>query len=706
MTKKLLTIATVTVTAASLTLNTGCMKKETENPFLSDYATEYQIPPFEQIKAEHYMPAFEEGIKQHNAEIEAIISNPEAPTFDNTILALDQSGELLGKVSYVFFALTESDNDDDLTAISEKAYPLLSEHSDMILMNDSLFQRVKALYDNRESLGLNTAQMRLLEQNYKNFVRAGALLPPAEKDELMKINQELSATYLKFSQNILAETNAWEMVVDDEAKLAGLPASSVAVAAEEAANRGMEGKWVFTLHAPSRLPLLTYADNRDLRETMYKGYTSLASNDNEYNNSANINKILKLRSKKAKMLGFDSFAAYQTDNVMAKTVDAAESLLMKIWAPAVKKANEEIRDMQAYADAHNMNITVEPWDYYYLAEKVKKDKFNFSEDEVRPYFQVDSVKKGAFLVANKLYGITLTEMPDAPKYNDEVTVYNVTDENGEHVAVFMSDYFPRGGKRQGAWMSEFKGSSNVNGVVERPIIYNVGNFTKPTKEMPSLLTLDEVETLFHEFGHGLHGMLTRATYAGQACTNVDRDFVELPSQINEHWAMDPQVLKMYAHHYQTGEVIPDYLIEKMEAAGKFNQGFITTELAAAALLDLEWHKLNPTEDIDVKEFEQTVAAKLGKPREIEYRYRSPYFKHIFGSDGYSAGYYTYLWAQVLDCDGYELFEQKGIFDPETAKSFKENVLEMGGSDDPMTLYVKFRGQEPNPDALLRFRGLK
>lgn len=706
MNRQLLTLAVVTLTAASLTLNTGCMKKETANPFLADYTTEYEIPPFEQIKAEHYLPAFEEGIKQHNEEIQAIINNPDAPTFDNTILALDQSGKVLGKVSYVFFALSESDNDEAMDAISEKAYPMLSEHSDMILMNDSLFQRVKVLYDNRDSLGLDKPQMRLLEQKYKDFVRAGALLSPEQKAELMKINQELSAAYLKFSQNILAETNAWEMIVDDESQLAGLPASSIAVAAEEAANRGMEGKWVFTLHAPSRLPLLTYADNRDLREKMYKGYTSLASNDNEYNNSATINKILKLRSQKAKMLGFDNYAAYQTDNVMAKTVDAAEGLLMKIWEPAVKKAQEEIKDMQNYADANGMNLTVAPWDYYYLAEKVKKERFNFSEDQIRPYFHVDSVRKGAFMVANKLYGVNFTEMPDAPKYNEEVTVYDVTDANGEHVAVFMSDYFPRGGKRQGAWMSEFKGSSNVNGKVERPIIYNVGNFTKPTKEMPSLLTLDEVETLFHEFGHGLHGMLSRAKYSGQAGTNVDRDFVELPSQINEHWATNPEVLKMYARHYQTGEVIPDSLIEKMKAAGKFNQGFMTTELAAAALLDLEWHKLNPTEDIDVVAFEKQVSEKLGKPAEIEYRYRSPYFKHIFGSDGYSAGYYTYLWAQVLDCDGFELFEEKGVFDSETAKSFKENVLEMGGSEDPMELFVKFRGQEPNPDALLRYRGLK
>ncbi len=696
----------ISLIALALTVS-SCMKQETTNPFLSDYNTPYEIPPFEQIKHEHYMPAFEEGIKQHNAEIAAIVSNTEAPTFDNTILALDQAGELLNKVSYVFGALAESDNDSIMEQIAEQAYPMLSAHSDEILMNDSLFQRVKVLYDNIDSLGLDTAQRRLLEKNYKEFVRAGALLSPEMKDSLKQINQELSTLYLSYCSNILKETNEWTLVIDNKDDLAGLPDGSIAVAAEEAANRGMEGKWVFTLHNPSRLPFLTYADNRDLREKMFKGYTSLASNDNEYNNSANINKILRLRHKKAQLLGFESFAAYQLDNVMAKTVDAARNLLMQIWEPAIVKVKEEVADMQAYAKAHGADITIEPWDYYYYAEKVKKEKFDISEDDVRPYFQVDSVRKGIFYVANQLYGITFTEMPDAPKYNPEVKVYDVKDAQGKHVAVFMTDYFPRGGKRQGAWMSEFKGASNINGKEERPIIFNVGNFTKPTADMPSLLTLDEVETMFHEFGHGLHGMLTRATYSGQSGTNVDRDFVELPSQIMEHWAMEPEVLKVYAKHYQTGEVIPDALIEKLVASGKFNQGFASTELVGAALLDLEWHSIVPTDtDIDMLAFEQSVSEKLGKPREVEYRYRSPYFKHIFGSDHYASGYYTYLWAEVLDADGFDLFAQKGIFDKATADAFRTNVLEMGDSDDPMKLYINFRGQEPTVDALLRNRGLK
>lgn len=704
MNKIYYSVAAISI-AATLSLSTSCMKKET-NPFLEEYTTEYQIPPFDKIKAEHYIPAFEKGIEEARAEIKAIVNNPEEPTFDNTILALDNSGKLLGKVSYVFGALSECLNDSAMEKIAEVAYPMLSAYSDEVSMNDSLFIRVKALYDKKDSLGLNTAQLRLLEKNYKSFVRNGALLSPEQKDSLKEINQQLATLNLNFSTNILKETNKWELVVDNEADLSGLPASSIAVAAEEAEARGMKGKWVFTLHAPSRLPLLTYADKRELREKMYKGYTSLASNDNEYNNDANINAILKLRTQKARLLGFNSFADYQLDNVMAKTVAAAEDLLMNIWKPAIAKVKEEVADMQAYADKHGDKITIEPWDYYYYAEKVKKEKYNFSEDDVRPYFHVDSVRKGIFTLANKLYGITFTEMPDAPKYHPDVKVYDVKDAQGNHVAVFMTDYFPRDSKRQGAWMSEFKGESNVNGVSERPIIYNVGNFTKPTAETPSLLTIDEVETMFHEFGHGLHGMLTTATYSGQSGTNVDRDFVELPSQINEHWAFEPELLKEYAHHYVTGEVIPDALVQKLVETGKFNQGFATTELAGAALLDIAWHKMALDKDVDVMAFEKSVADNLKMPREVQFRYRSPYFKHIFGSDQYASGYYTYLWAEVLDADGYELFKERGIFDPATAKSYLENILQPGDSEDPMTLFIRFRGQAPTVDALLENRGLK
>ena len=678
-----------------------------QNPFMVPYATPYEIPPFESIKYEDYIPALKEGIRQHNAEIKAIVDNKETPTFENTLLAMDNAGEILEKVSYVFMALDESNSSPEMVKIAEEFYPLLSQHGDEVSMNDGLFKRVKYLYDNRDKLGLAADQKLAVEKSYKSFKRSGALLNDTDKDALKSVNTELTDLYLKFNKNLLNATNAFEIVVSDPAQLSGLPASSIAVAAEEAKARGLgDGKWVFTLHAPSRLPLLQYADNRELRQNMYEGYTNLASSG-EYDNKPVINKILQARAKKAKLLGYENFGAYMTDNVMAKTTDNAEQLLMKIWKPAVQKVNEEVAEMQAIVDSEKGGFKIAPWDYYYYSEKVRQKKYDLDESKVREYFAVDSVLNGIFTMAEKLYNVKFTEMPNAPKYYDEVKVYDVTDATtGEHIAVFMTDYFPRASKRQGAWMSEFKGSwVNPDGTTSRPIIFNVGNFTKPTATTPSLLTLDEVETMFHEFGHGLHGMLSRARYKSQSGTNVDRDFVELPSQIHEHWAMEPELLKTYAHHYKTGEVIPDELIAKLEAASTHGQGFSTTELAGAALLDLQYGKLNPTSDIDIAAFETQVANKLGMPSQLTFRYRSPYFKHIFGSDGYASGYYTYLWAEVLDTDGFELFKEKGIFDPSTAESFRKNVLEVGGSVDPMDTYVKFRGREPQVDALLRNRGL-
>ena len=670
------------------------------------YTTKYEIPPFDKIKYEHYIPAMKAGIEERKQEIWAIVSNRAMPDFDNTILALDNSGSLLNKVCYVYYALSESDNTPEMEKISEEAMPLLTAAADEMMLNQALFERIKQVYDRREALNLTTAQSRLLNKYYKSFVRNGALLSPADKETLKNINQQLANYELSYNSNILKETNESEIIVDNAADLAGLPESTIATAADEATRRGKSGKWVFTVHAPSRLAVLTYADNRDLRRRMYETYTSLASNDNQYNNSANINRLIELRTKKANLLGFETFADYQMDAVMAKTVKNAENLLYQIWNPAVAKVKEEVADMQAYVNNHGGNFKIAPYDYYYYAEKVKKEKFDLSEDDVRPYFQLENVVKGIFLMANRLYGITFTEMPKAPKYNPEVKVYDVKDADGKHVAVFMTDYFPRSTKRQGAWMSEFKGEYNYNGVSERPIIYNVGNFTKPSKNMPSLLTLDEVETAFHEFGHALQGMLTKAQFRGQSGTNVDRDFVELPSQIDEHWAMEPELLKEYAKHYKTGEVIPDELIKKLDASAKFNQGFAATELVGAALLDIEWHKVNYAKDIDVKAFERSVARRLGKPDEVQFRYRSPYFKHIFGSTQYACGYYTYLWAEVLDADGFELFKEKGIFDPATAKAYRENILEPGDSEDPMVLYKRFRGQEPSVEPLLKNRGLK
>lgn len=681
-------------------------KKERQNPFLSDYATPYQIPPFESITVDDYMPALRAGIEQHNAEIDSIVNNPETPTFENTILALEKSGEILNKVTMVFMALTESDSNDSLVEVAAEFEPLLSQHFDEVSMNPALFERVKYLHDNLDSLNLDTPQRRAIEQRYKSFTRNGALLSDADKQSLKDINTELTTLYQQFNKNLLDATNEFRIVVDDESMLSGLPESNIAVAAEEAKNAGLDGKWIFTLHAPSRLPVLQYADNRDLRKQMYEGYTNLASSG-KYDNGPVINKILRARAKKAKLLGYDNYGSYMTDNVMAGSIENAENLLMQIWKPAIKRVAEEVSEMQAVVDSENGGFKIAPYDYYYYAEKVRQKKYDLEESKVREYFPLDSVRKGIFTLAQRLYGVNFTEIPDAPKYNPEVTVYDVTDNDGNHVAVFMTDYFPRASKRQGAWMSEFQGAfEDPDGTSARPIVYNVGNFSKPVGDTPSLLTLDEVETMFHEFGHGLHGMLTRAKLRSQAGTNVDRDFVELPSQINEHWAMEPELLKEYAHHYKTGETIPDDLIQKLNASATHNQGFATTELVGAALLDLQYGKLNLTDSIDVMEFEAKVSKELNKPEEVQYRYRSPYFKHIFGSDGYASGYYTYLWAEVLDCDGFELFKEKGIFDPETAKSFKENVLEAGGSEDPMVLYERFRGQKPTPDALLRHRGLK
>lgn len=685
----------------------GGMAAERNNPFLEPYNTPYNIPPFDRITTADYMPALEEGLKIYRGEIDAIAGQKATPTFDNTILAIEKSGELTTRVMGVLMSLSEADSNPELQKVADEAMLLYGSTLDNVMMNDKLFERVKYLYDNRAKLGLSGPRLRAVEESYRNFTRNGALLSAADKEELKKLNNRLTELYSKFNSNLLKATNAYQLVVDDPAMLSGLPQSTIALAADEAKQRGLDGKWVFTLHAPSRLPVLQFADNRDLRRQIYEAYTTQASSG-EYNNYPVIGEIVKTRAAKAKLLGYPDYAAYMTANVMAKTPENAENLLMQIWRPAVKRVDKEVAEMQTLADDLGDKITIEPWDYYYYAEKVRRKKYALDEDEVKGYFEIDSVAKGIFAMAERLYGIHFTPIPNAPKYHPDVKVYDVTDDKGEHVAVFMTDYFSRPSKRQGAWMESLQGSFiDPDGKSQRPIVYNVANFAKPTPGSPSLLSMDDVETMFHEFGHGLHGMLTRAALRSQSGTNVDRDYVELPSQIHEHWAFEPALLKEYARHYKTGAVIPDSLIAKIEASSTHNQGFSTTELAGAALLDLAWGHLNPAEgeNVDVEAFEAQVARKLGMPRQVKYRYRSPYFKHIFGSDGYASGYYTYLWAEVLDTDGFELFREKGIFDPATAKLFRENVLEMGGSEDPMVLYVKFRGHEPSVKALLRNRGL-
>lgn len=700
-----ITMAFCAMAAATTIAVTSCDKAERQNPFMQSYDTPYQIPPFEQITVADYMPAFNAGVEEARASIDSIVNNPEAPTFENTILALDNLSPTLERVMSVLMSLTEADSSDELTEVSDSILPAYTSFSDEMMMNSGLFARVKTLYDTRDSLGLAHDQMRALEHTYRSFVRNGALLSDAKKEELKEVNTRLANLYIKFNKNLLNANNSFEIVVENEAELAGIPASTVENAASEAKERGKEGKWVFTLHAPSRLPVLQYADNRDLREKMWKGYTGNAqSGDND--NRPVIADIVKTRAQKAAIMGYNNFAEYMTADVMAATPEAAENLLLKIWEPAKAKVAEEVAEMQTLSDGMGNNFAIEPWDYYYFAEKVRQQKYDLDENEIRPYFAVDSVAKGIFAMANKLYGISFEPMPDAPKYHPDVKVYEVKDGNGEHLAVFMTDYFTRASKRQGAWMEELKTSwVNPDGSVERPIVYNVGNFSKPTADAPSLLTIDEVLTMFHEFGHGLHGMLSRARLKSQSGTSVDRDFVEFPSQFHEHWAFQPELLKEYAHHYQTGELIPDSLVQKINAAAKHNMGFMTAELSAAALLDLNWGYLNPDGELDVMAFENSVAEKLGMPKQLTFRYRSPYFKHIFGDEGYASGYYTYLWAEVLDADAFEMFEKEGVFNPECASRMK-TVLESGASEDPMVLFETMRGHRPTPDALLRQRGLK
>ena len=672
------------------------------NPFLSEFETPYQTPDFSKIKIEHYEPAILKGIEEQNEEIKAIIANNAAPTFENTIVALDNSGEILNRVSGVFFALTEADTNDQLMAIEEKMLPVLSSHSDNIYLNQDLYKKVAEVHRQEQEgeISLTTEQHYLLDKYYKSFVRSGASLSAEKQERLRAINMRLSSLTMKYGNNVLAENNAFKLVVDKEEDLAGLPASVIAGAAEEAKAQGMEGKWLFTLQESSRLPLLQYAANRSLRQQVYQAYTNMGNNDNENNNKETLKEILTLRLEKANLLGFKNYAAYVLDNTMAKTPEQVINFLHSLWKHAIVNAKDEARQLQKIMDKEGNGEQLEAWDWWYYAEKLRQQKYNLNEDEVKPYLSLEDVRQGLFYVVNRLYGLTLTPVDTIPVYNDDVQTYIVNDADGSFLGVFYSDYMPREGKRSGAWMSNFREAKA--GV--RPIIYNVASFTKPTQDTPSLLTIDEAKTMYHEFGHALHGMLTKCNYSGISGTAVARDFVELPSQLMEHWTMHPEVMKVYAKHYKTREVISDEMIQKIATVGTFNQGFMTTELLAASLLDIELHTLTSTEGLDVVDFEKTVMDKLGLIKEIAPRYRVTYFNHIMG--GYDAGYYGYLWAERLDADAFEAFSEHGIFDQQTANAFRTNILEKGGSDDPMKLYVNFRGKEPSIDALLKNRGLK
>ena len=678
----------------------SCTTQTETNPFVSEFQTEHGVPPFDKIKLKHYEPAFLKGIEEQNANIDAIVNNSEAPTFENVIVALDNSAPILDRVSAIFYNMTDAEKTPGLNELSIKIAPTLSEHSDNISLNQELFKKVNAVYQQKESLKLTTEQERLLEETYKDFVRSGANLSPEKQARLREINKQLSTLGLTFSDNILNENNAFKLYIDKEEDLAGLPEWFRQSAAEEAKADGQEGKWLFTLGNASRLPFLQYSENRPLREQIYKAYINRGNNNDKNDNKKIITDIVSLRLEKAQLLGFDCYSNFVLDNTMAKNSATVMDFLNNLWSYSLPKAKAEAADLQKIMDKEGKGEKLEAWDWWYYTEKLRKEKYNLEEDEIKPYFKLENVREGAFAVANKLYGITLTKLDGIPVYHPDVEVFEVKDADGSHMGIFYVDYFPRPGKSGGAWMSNYR---EQKGDI-RPLVCNVCSFTKPVGDTPSLLTIDEVETLFHEFGHALHGLLTKCNYKGISGTNVVRDFVELPSQINEHWATEPEVLKMYAKHYQTGETIPDRLIEKILNQKTFNQGFMTTELLAAAILDMNLHNLTDTKNLDVLAYEKEAMDQLNLIPEIAPRYRTTYFNHIIG--GYAAGYYSYLWANVLDNDAFEAFKEHGIFDKKTADLFRYNVLEKGNSEDPMTLYKNFRGTEPQLEPMLKNRGMK
>lgn len=740
------------------------------NPFFGEWDTPYGIPPFEKIHEKDYIHAVKFGIHQQAAEVDAIIAKDAEPDFENTIAAYERSGQLLDRVTGVLFNLSESDATPALQKIVGKVIPLLTEHSDNIFMNPYFFERVKKVYDSRNTTGLTREQIRLTEKLYRRFIANGVSLDEQGQARMREINVELAALEQAFGNNLLAETNSFTLLLADSSEIAGLPESVLLSAAAEAGAAGISvkdaarlkgmsegdvapgGPWLFTLQNPSYVPFMTYSANRDLREKMFRAYSSRGNNGNDRDNKDIVLKIMALRIEKARLLGYETPAEFILSDKMARTSGAVDSFLDRIFEAGVRKATEEVTDMQALMDAdvaagllpEDSTSVIRPWDWAYYAERVRQARYALDEADVKPYFRMENVRDGVFAVAHRLYGLNFTKLDSIPVYHPDVEGFKVTDSDSSFLGIFLTDYYPRSTKRGGAWMSNFRNQEiSRDGEDIRPVIVNVGNFTKPSAGKPSLLTLDEAATMFHEFGHALHGMLTKCTYKDMSGTSVARDFVELPSQLNENWAFQPEVLAMYARHYETGEVIPDSLVVKIRNAGKFNQGFMTTELAAAAILDMRWHELTsvyvPSDSpfasavpapagaepaflvvegrkiptgtsaelrlIDPAAFEEYVMKEAGLIDEIIPRYRTTYFNHIFKS-GYDAGYYSYLWAEVLDKDAFELFMRRGLFDRKTAMSYRTNILETGDSEDPMVSYRNFRGAEPSVGALLRARGLE
>ena len=676
---------------------------QASNPFFKPYGTTFDVPPFDRIKNEHFLPAIKEGISREQAEVEAIINNPAPPTFENTISALDRTGIFLSDVTAVFGALQGANTNRELQALAREVSPMLSAHGDNISLNPRLFERVKTVYDQKEKFSLDQEQIYLLETTYKGFVRSGALLDEVQKEKLRQLNQELSLLSVRFAENLLAETNDFKLVIEDETGLAGLPPSVRNTAAETAKQMEMPGKWVFTLQWPSISPFLTNSERRDLREKLHRAYFMRGDNNNAHDNKEIIQKIIALRSERAKLLGYATHADYVLERNMAKIPQTVDDFLMKLWNPALEVAKKEVKEMQAIIDREGGNFKLASWDWWYYAEKLRQEKYALDDAALRPYFKLDNVRNGIFTLCDKLYGLKFAELPDLPRYNLEVQVFEVREADGSHLGVLYMDFHPRPNKRVGAWSGAFRRAYYDGDKRIPPVSTIVCNFTRPTADTPSLLSLEEVETFFHEFGHSMATLFSQGRYRSRS---IARDAVELPSQIMEHWALEPELLAIYAKHYQTGEVIPDELVQKILKSRLFNMGFISVEYLAASILDMAWHTLTPTgpEAINVNDFEKKVLDRIGLIPEIVSRYRTAYFNHIFAS-GYAAGYYSYIWSEVLDCDAYEAFKEKGIFDEATALSFRKNLLEKFGTEDPLTQYVRFRGAEPRIEPLLRKRGL-
>jgi len=687
----------------------ACHKKENtalkENPFMQEWNTPYGVPPFDKIKIEHYLPAFQEGMRQQMECVETIVNSTEDPTFGNTIIPLEYSDELLNKVSAVFFNLAECCNSDEMEKLMDTIMPLYTKHSDDIMLNDKLFQRVKKVYENKDKENLNPEQLRLLEETYKGFVRGGANVPAEKQARFREINTKLAALTQKFGNNVLKATNGYQLVCDDKAKLEGLTEQQLQSAAELGNEKSeTKGKFVFTLDMPTLEPFLMNCKDRDLRKEIWTAYSTRCLNG-EFNNTPLIDEIVNLRLEKAQILGYDNYANYVLDDCMAKNADNVYALLNQVWTPALAKAKEEAALYQKMLAKDHPGAKLEPYDWRYYSEKLRKEQYDLNDEDIRPYFSLDTARNGLFLVCNKLYGLTFKENKEIPVYQEDVKVYEVMDHN-EVIAIVYMDFFPRASKRSGAWMTNFREQyCTRDGKNVIPVVSLVFNFTKPSGDKPAMLNIDQVQTLFHEFGHALHSILSCCQYRSLSGTNVPRDYVEMPSQFMEHFAFEPEVLRLYANHYETGENIPEALVKKMEAAATYGQGFINTELLAASLLDMDYHTITTKTNITLPDFENQRMEAIGLIPSIISRYRSPYFQHIFAG-GYGAGYYSYTWAAVLDNDAYEAFKENGIFDPNTSTAFRTNILERGNTDEAMNLYVAFRGHEPSIEPLLKNRGLK